>query len=108
MLLYQKMKAHFNLRRLARDVATAMVCALLLSPSASAMSRIRLQVTVPEAEGHPRGDYSTYMASAPRTVAPMIVWQRVATSIMASRILNHVTRLQARPESNSASRARAK
>lgn len=63
LLPYQNMKAHFNPRRLARDVVVATLCALLLAATASARSRTRLQVTLPGAEGHPNGDYGTTLAS---------------------------------------------
>lgn len=86
MWLYQSMKAHLKPRRLARDVLLAALCALLLASPVSAMSRTRLQVTVPDTEGHPRGDYSSYMASAPRISSRISIWQWLTLQLKLVRI----------------------
>lgn len=56
--------------------AIVVLLCLLLSPTAAlARSRTRMEVTLPGREGHPNGEYGVVIASAPRVLAPMLIWQ---------------------------------
>lgn len=57
-------------------IAIVVLLCLLLSPTATlARSRTRMEVTLPGREGHPNGEYGVVIASAPRALTPMLIWQ---------------------------------
>ena len=91
MSVYSEMKTHFILRRgrIVQRITLALLCALMLSSSALAMSRHKREVTLPGAEGHPAGDWGdgSMLAGVARSIAGSIIRTPLGTYISAPRML---------------------
>jgi len=97
MLPCYRMKTHITAGRISRIAVLAVLCLLVMSPSSSARSRHKLEVTLPGAEGHPNG---TLMMASVRvgnyridvTRLPLFGWSMINVSAVKQATLRQPSR----------------
>lgn len=67
--------AHLRSSRPLLTAIVVLLCLLMAPTAALARSRTRLEVTLPGREGHPNGEFGVVIATAPRALTPMLIWQ---------------------------------